>query len=701
MRPTLVAAALPLLLITCVALVGPSAGLPARASSGRPRPRADDLIAGTDFLSVFIGSSLPRTPQQVAKPRLRDSTTAPEDIGFGARLAPKSSSTTLTTSRATPTPFSATTETPLAGPSTRQQDYSSTYGKPPAESDSETFQSSTEPTQRIEDSASELHYRTYPPQNSPTTSDVTLPPDSSISVVTDIVTSKQELISLTAGDPTDGDQHASDGVLSASRITSFYVQRQDENTRGTQHRSPHQTSTNVAYHSSSPHNSVPDPNVHYQSSTGQGAETGSLFHSSVGPSPSYHTVTLHEQRQDHSYQGHSTAFPQSTSNSWFSSHPTQATQIVVSHPGQPTSRPESSTVQQVISVRVSSSVVQGPSSPPNTARSKPFGISQPSDSPFHHSSESSSHDNFVSSRTEGDGARQYSQTSLPDSAQASQERAVEDQQQVVPTSLVTEDQPAATAVQRSQFSVEESSPSDISALHAQRDHHNRQHNYHDDGSDQTIATVVEVPAPAVVNYESRVSSPTSNSRVQFYSGPPPSQPEPVRRHGWTPQRGRKSFGHQGQQQQQQQHHQQQQSQQQQDQQSPAHPHQSHSEPSEHNYEQPEQNYEVDEQLSVVTNGRAHGIQPQDASQTTQPSTAPVSAPENPQVDSAGNKAGYVVEGRGFRKYRVEERTPDGFIVGEYGVVNSEGDPLRAVRYTADGTAPTKLIDQALSHFLSL
>lgn len=65
------------------------------------------------------------------------------------------------------------------------------------------------------------------------------------------------------------------------------------------------------------------------------------------------------------------------------------------------------------------------------------------------------------------------------------------------------------------------------------------------------------------------------------------------------------------------------------------------------------------------------------------------------------KIGYVVEGRQFKKYRVEERTSDGFIVGEYGVVRNEDGALRGVRYTADGDASPRLIYDALMKFLQL
>lgn len=114
------------------------------------------------------------------------------------------------------------------------------------------------------------------------------------------------------------------------------------------------------------------------------------------------------------------------------------------------------------------------------------------------------------------------------------------------------------------------------------------------------------------------------------------------------------------------------------------------------YGKPEQNYEVDEAVSVMSNGRAHGVQPLNKVQI---STPIVEIRTDQSNDS--QKVGYVVEGRNYRKYRVEERTSDGFIVGEYGVVSHDNGALRGVRYTADGTVNPRLIYDALMKFLSL
>ncbi|CAB3223481.1 unnamed protein product [Arctia plantaginis] len=101
--------------------------------------------------------------------------------------------------------------------------------------------------------------------------------------------------------------------------------------------------------------------------------------------------------------------------------------------------------------------------------------------------------------------------------------------------------------------------------------------------------------------------------------------------------------------------------------------------------QPERNYEVEENISVITDGRSHSVQE--------------SSTEKCKQDNC--KVGYVVEGRQYKKYRVEERTSDGFIVGEYGVVRNEDGALRGVRYTADSDASPRLIHDALMKFLQL
>ncbi|KAH8308383.1 hypothetical protein KR059_011334 [Drosophila kikkawai] len=163
----------------------------------------------------------------------------------------------------------------------------------------------------------------------------------------------------------------------------------------------------------------------------------------------------------------------------------------------------------------------------------------------------------------------------------------------------------------------------------------------------------------------------------------------------------------------------------------------------------EQNYEIEESVSVMTNGRAHGVQGGGGSGGT---AAVATTPAGPATtstirginrgrgsvvynanandysddggdgdgngettsedDSSGeegaagapedeDKVAYVVEGRNYRKYRVEEKTDDGFIVGEYGVVDHNDGNLWGVRYTADSTINRSLIQKALLTFLKL
>ncbi|KAJ8893418.1 hypothetical protein PR048_006009 [Dryococelus australis] len=307
-------------------------------------------------------------------------------------------------------------------------------------------------------------------------------------------------------------------------------------------------------------------------------------------------------------------------------------------------------------------------------------------------------------------------------------------------SLVTEVQPAATAFQRSQLSVEEGQPSSSEVVNGEpRPPGSYQHEITFTSPPQST----NFPLTSPVSYETSISTDTSSSRVKFYREPPgyrgPSsvaetvqqavvaqqdqaatQPEnsrtrPTENTDGKPEsnnhqnpdatsrevskidgvRMQKSF-HRGR--------------------------GYHREPAERNFEQsegrygqmeavfgsPEQNYEVDESVSVMSNGRIHGLQTpptvtpdtQDRDSASQVDSA-LSVIDTQQAQDPNHKFGYVVEGRNFRKYRVEERTPDGFIVGEYGVVSHDDGSLRGVRYTADGTINPRLIYDALVKFLSL
>lgn len=152
------------------------------------------------------------------------------------------------------------------------------------------------------------------------------------------------------------------------------------------------------------------------------------------------------------------------------------------------------------------------------------------------------------------------------------------------------------------------------------------------------------------------------------------------------------------------------------------------------YAEPEQNYEVDEAVSVLSDGRVHGVQQQltstiavsesyDASSTTDSgindiaitdiaitgftatstttSTTTTTTTTSTTQAMETRKSGYVVDGKHYRKYRVEEETPDGFIVGEYGVVSHHDGTTRGVRYTADSSINPRVIYEALAKFLAL
>ncbi|KAE9534441.1 hypothetical protein AGLY_008531 [Aphis glycines] len=139
------------------------------------------------------------------------------------------------------------------------------------------------------------------------------------------------------------------------------------------------------------------------------------------------------------------------------------------------------------------------------------------------------------------------------------------------------------------------------------------------------------------------------------------------------------------------------------------------------YGEPEQNYEVDEAVSVLSNGRVHGVQQQPtstaaASGSYDVSSTTVSGDTDISINSftttttstttttqamETRKSGYVVDGKHYRKYRVEEETPDGFIVGEYGVVSHHDGTTRGVRYTADSSINPRVIYEALAKFLAL
>ncbi|XP_045128441.1 proteoglycan 4-like [Portunus trituberculatus] len=69
--------------------------------------------------------------------------------------------------------------------------------------------------------------------------------------------------------------------------------------------------------------------------------------------------------------------------------------------------------------------------------------------------------------------------------------------------------------------------------------------------------------------------------------------------------------------------------------------------------------------------------------------------------AANSTVGYVVESHNVRRFRHEERTPEGLIIGEYGEVDHQTGDVNGVRYVADSTADPRLIYDSLMTFLQL
>ena len=76
------------------------------------------------------------------------------------------------------------------------------------------------------------------------------------------------------------------------------------------------------------------------------------------------------------------------------------------------------------------------------------------------------------------------------------------------------------------------------------------------------------------------------------------------------------------------------------------------------------------------------------------------SPPDGDSDSEENEDMFISD-HDAHKYLVEEKTPDGYIVGEFGIVNRSSGNLRGVRYTAHGSINPQLIQDALRTFLSL
>jgi hypothetical protein len=110
--------------------------------------------------------------------------------------------------------------------------------------------------------------------------------------------------------------------------------------------------------------------------------------------------------------------------------------------------------------------------------------------------------------------------------------------------------------------------------------------------------------------------------------------------------------------------------------------------------------------AVVLHNLIGKFSPKHSTESTTPMAEATSETSSEKMDvkplnGDDSKVGYVVEGRNYRKYQVEEKTADGFIVGEYGVVSHSDGNLRGVRYTAESNINPRVIYDALLKFLSL
>ncbi|XP_076373794.1 uncharacterized protein LOC143258547 [Tachypleus tridentatus] len=74
--------------------------------------------------------------------------------------------------------------------------------------------------------------------------------------------------------------------------------------------------------------------------------------------------------------------------------------------------------------------------------------------------------------------------------------------------------------------------------------------------------------------------------------------------------------------------------------------------------------------------------------------------ENTTTHGRNYKLGYSIDDGQFKKFRYEEKTPDGLIVGEFGFHHDNGI-IRGVRYTAEAGVHPKILYESLVKFLSL
>jgi hypothetical protein len=640
----------------CSLLLHPVLGLPFARQTLAKSARSDDLISGTDFLSVFIGASIPRSRadnRSRSFDRHVESVTSEESNAeqttvFASLTSPKESISLASeafgdSSSILPINFHVATEGDKVGEiSTGYADLSTTE-------------------------ALETHTLNNEAQESP------LPNSSSDGAKTKILDAESVLVNSKGSESTP--------KSSSKRVVN----------------SPHDKERDESKISFTPPSKVVAFSDRTKSVT-FGMEDMFAF-------PRNDSVFSHKETETNSKYSEISKVP--VENETFSANPASSKGNKTASLSSLQTTEENGTENQthkVVSVRVSSSVALG------TAQDSRYD--RTNRRPFNNFLESFSHDTVR-------GAHGPSAGSI---------------------SLVTEEQPAATAIQRRQFSVEEASPSSsIVSVHQESSSSNVQSQHSAFPFPRQTESPIN-PQSSPVSYHTSVSTATSGSRVQFYSEPPSYQKpasvaETVQRRVVAQQPQRQSYGQMtsvlktaGDSGRKMKSNYQTSSSQdtanidgqnagrqfQQETNRPRMGYGAHQEPSERNYETPEQNhgapeknyatpeknYEVDEAVSVMTNGRAHGIQ-LPAVTTPADSTLREFSAQHEQSQDPNSKFGYVVEGRNFRKYQVEERTPDGFIVGEYGVVSHDDGSLRGVRYTADGTINPRLIYDALVKFLSL
>ncbi len=125
---------------------------------------------------------------------------------------------------------------------------------------------------------------------------------------------------------------------------------------------------------------------------------------------------------------------------------------------------------------------------------------------------------------------------------------------------------------------------------------------------------------------------------------------------------------------------------------------------EKSYEEPDKVYDKSEMAHAqADSGQDPGLDTADTNEFQLPESSEMNSKSYSSFTTKINdkKSSYIVDNGTYRKYRVEEKTADGFIVGEYGMVSHRDGSLRGVRYTADSNINPSLIYETLVKFLSL